>query len=306
MKGEIVVKSLASKETARAIVLLIVLSVTFIGSVIFRASAAPVAKNPTVYISGSGSVQITWKSGKTQTYSSNAYANLGGIYTVTIIPSHGWHIEALLIDGSPQIILDEDGFTLASVEAKNTLSVTFLENGGVDDVQTGLNVESYPDPQVGLVFDYVLVGGYVYAYPIGLQHPDQQGEPWDIQTNAAFNLDVTVYLVCSVTDLPAGCDPYRLTLWRTQVVLGDVNLDGKVDGTDVSIVANANPSNPASDPRLDLNGDGRIDDLDVTIVSHNVGEESVWEQLPSWVLVDNGLVYVYGVTSHFSVIGIHR
>lgn len=56
--------------------------------------------------------------------------------------------------------------------------------------------------------------------------------------------------------------PENLTLWKTEVVLGDVNLDEIVDGTDVSITANANPNDYIS--ALDLDNGGKIDDLDVS------------------------------------------
>jgi len=304
-KGENVMKILLFKESMATIILMMLLSLSAIAGMTTLVNASTAIKDPTVYINGSGSIEITWKSGKSQTYSSNAYANFGGLDIITISPSRGWHIDTVLVDGNLQEILDEDGFSLIDIQAKRMISVTFMENGGIDDVGTGSNVGTYPDPDVGLIFDDVLASGFAYAYIIGLWHPDQISESWDIQTTATFYPDVTVYLVCNLADLPYGFDPYDLTLWRTEVVLGDVNLDGKVDGTDESIIANANPSDPAADPRLDLNNDGKIDDEDVTICSHNIGEESVWQLLESWVFLDNDLVYVYGVTDHLSIFGIH-
>jgi len=304
-KGENVMKILLFKESMATIILMMLLSLSAIAGMTTLVNASTAIKDPTVYINGSGSIEITWKSGKSQTYSSNAYANFGGLDIITISPSRGWHIDTVLVDGNLQEILDEDGFSLIDIQAKRMISVTFMENGGIDDVGTGSNVGTYPDPDVGLIFDDVLASGFAYAYIIGLWHPDQISESWDIQTTATFYPDVTVYLVCNLADLPYGFDPYDLTLWRTEVVLGDVNLDGKVDGTDESIIANANPSDPAADPRLDLNNDGKIDDEDVTICSQNIGEESVWQLLESWVFLDNDLVYVYGVTDHLSIFGIH-
>jgi hypothetical protein len=110
--------------------------------------------------------------------------------------------------------------------------------------------------------------------------------------------------VCNLADLPNGTDPNDLVLWRTEVVLGDVNLDGIVDATDVSIIANANPNDP--NPDLDLTGDGVVNDDDVVVASHNIGQESVWEPLESWVFLEGNLVYVYGVTEHLSVFGVTR
>ena len=299
-------KILLSKGSIAKIALLMLLSLSAVASMTILVNAAAI-KDPTVYVTGSGSVELTWKSGKSQTYSSDAYANLGGLDTVAIIPNHGLHIDVVLIDGNPQGILDEDGFSLINVKAKNMISVTFAENNGIDDVDLGSDVGAYPDPDVGVIFDNVLAEGNVTAYTIGIQPPDAKGESWDIQTTATFDGNVTVYLVFNRTDLPDGFDPYSLRLLRTEVELArsDVNLDGKVDGDDVSDVANANPSelgDPEYDPRLDLNNDGVIDDEDVNIVN-NYNNESVWEDITLRVVEDNDLVYVYGLAGHLSIFG---
>jgi len=297
-------KIILSKKLITTIALLMLLSLNIFAGMIILVRAAAV-KDPTVIINGCGFIEINWKSGKSQTFSSDTITKLGGLDIVTITPSPGWHIDVVLIDGDPQGIVDEDGFSIIDVQAKSMVSATFLENGGVDDVETGSNVGAYPDPNVGLFFDDVLLNGFVYSYISGLEITDQIGESWDIWTTATFNPDIIVYLVCTLDDLPEGLDPYDLALWRTEVWLGDVNWDGKVDGTDESIVANANPSAPA-DPNLDLNNDSVIDNKDVTIVAHNIGLESVWEQLESWVELDDNLVYVYGVTEHLSIFGVTR
>lgn len=300
-------KILLSKKSVPTIALLMLLSLSAVASMAVFVNAA--VKADTVFIDGSGSVKLTWKSGKTETYSSDAYANLAGLDTVTIIPDHGWNITAVRIDGIEQGILDEDGFSLINVRAKSMISVTFMENGGVDDVDLGDASEAYPDPHVGLIFTSVVGEGWAYASPTELQPPNAKGESWDIKTTAVFVGDVVVILVLNLADLPEGVDPYSLRLLRTEEELArsDVNLDGVVDGTDVSIVANANPSKIDDlkyDPRLDLDNDGDIDDEDVNIVNNYIGQ-SVWEDITLKVIVANGLVYVYGSTDHFSVFGVH-
>ena len=297
-------KTLQSKKSIVTIALLVLLSLNIFWVMTTSVNAAPATKDPTIYVNGDGSVELTWKSGKSETFRNNTYAKLGGLETITITPDHGWHIDAVLIDGNPQGILDEDGYTLIGAQAKHVISIAFVENGGIDDVNTGSNIATYPDPDVGLVFNNVFVNGFAYAYIIGLQQYDQIGESWDINTNASFDQNVIVYLLFQANDLPDGVDPLDLALWRTEVVLGDVNFDGVVDGTDVSIIANANPDD--YDPNLDLNNDGFVNDEDVGLANHNMGEESVWEQLESWVLLEDNLVYVYGVTDHFSVFGVTR
>lgn len=296
-----------SKEIAVTTAMLMLLPLNAVASITGFVGAAPVIKDPTVYINGCGFVEMTWKSGKSENYSSNAYVKLSGLEVVTITPCRGWHIAAVEIDGSPLVDFDEDGFSVIDVQAKSMISVTFMENGGVDDVETGGFVGAFPDPDVGLFFDHVLTSGFVSAYIIGLEQLGQIGDSWDIKTTADFDPNIIVYLVCSRSDVPDNVDPYDLMLWRTEVVLGDVNLDGKVDGTDESIIANANPSYPATDPRLDLNGDGNVTDEDVVLCANNIGLESLWEPLESrGVIIVNDLVYVYGVTDHLSIFGIHR
>jgi hypothetical protein len=285
-----------------AIALLVLLSLNVFLLVTSGVNAARV-KDPTVYINGDGSVELTWKS-KSATFRNNTHVNLGGLRSIAITPDHGWHIELVLFDGISQEILDEDGYSLIDIQVKRVISIAFLENGGVDDVESGTNIAAYPDPDVGLVFYNVFADGFAYAYLIGLQQYDQIGESWDIYTNATFVQNVTVYLVISINDLPDGILPDDLALWRTEVVLGDVNLDGVVDGTDQSIVANANPND--YDSNLDLDNNGVIDDDDVNIVAHNHGLESIWEQLESWTHVEGNFVYVYGITDHFSVFGVTR
>lgn len=291
------------------IALLTLLSLSAVAGIASTVNAAAV-KTPTVYINGSGLIGLTWKSGKSQLYSSDAYASLGGLYSIQVMANHGWHIGAFSIDGKPQSIPDDHLFSLIGVQPKINVSATFLENNGVDDVKTGSNIEAYPYPNVGLVFASVLSSGSVYAYTSDFQPPSAKGKSFDISTTAGFNQSVTVILVLSLASLN-GSDPTSLRLLRTEIQLAraDVNNDGVVDGTDVSIVANANPSavgDAKYDPRLDMNNDGIINDIDVNIVNNYIGQ-SVWQDITLQVVVDTnaGLVYIYGITNHFSIFGVH-
>ena len=307
-------KILISKGSIAKIALLMLLSLNaFAGMTILV--RAPRIKDPTVFIYGSGSVELTWKSGKSETYSSNASANLGGLNTVTFIPTRGWHIDAVSIDGVSQEILDEDWFSLTDVKIRNLINATFAANAGEDDVETGSNVESYPTPEVFLIFNNVLASGWAYAFTYsGVEiyiPPNLQGEPWDVTTTAIFDPGVTVILVVSLASLPAGFDPLDLRLLSAEVEVAraDVTIDGVVDGDDVSNVANANPSqknDPDSkyDPRLDQNGDDAIDNTDVNIVNNYIGL-SVWEDITQQVVVKGDFAYVYGVTDTLSIFGCH-
>jgi len=313
LKGENEMKILLSKESIAIIALLMLLSLSAVASITNLVNAAAI-KEENVFVSDGGSVELTWKSEKSESYSSTTtYVKMSGLDNIAIIPDHGYNISYVLINGEALEGFDEDGFSLVNVKDISMISVTFLENGGVDDVDAGEDVEAYPDPDVGLIFDYVEgTDGFAYAFPIELQYPGQVGEIWDIWTTAEGYEYVTVYLVFNLTKLEdAGIDPYDLKLWVTEVdiLYSDLNLDGMIDGTDVSIVANANPmddTDPNWNATLDLYPDGVIDDKDVNIVNDYNGE-SVWEQLESDVWKDevNKLVYVSGVTDHFSIFGAH-
>jgi hypothetical protein len=296
-------------ESIATIALLTLLSLSAVASIAVNVNASPV-KVPTVYITGSGLIELHWKSGKSETYSSDGYASLGGLYSISVMANHGWHIAAFSIDGNPQAILDDHAFTVIGVQAKISVSATFLPNNGVDSVNTGSNVEAYPYPDVGLIFDSVLTNGSAYAYTSEIQPPNAKGKSWDISTTAAFNQSVTVILVLNLAALN-GSDTTSLRLLRTEVEVfrADVDLDGVVTGSDVSMVAYANPSvkgvDPRYDPKLDMNNDGVINDIDVNIVNNYIGD-TVWQDITVQVVVDTtaGLVYVYGITDHFSIFGV--
>jgi hypothetical protein len=293
-----------------AIALLTMLSLCAIADVTVLVNATT-TKAPTVYVDGAGSVRLTWKSGKTQTFTSDSYANFGGLSSISVVADHGWHIITFRIDGNLQNVLDDDVLSLINVDVRTNVSATFAENNGVDEVDTGSGVEAYPYPSVGLIFDKVLTSGSAYAYTIALGPPDAKGESWDISTTATFEQSVRVVVVLSINDLN-GSDPSALRLLRTELELAraDINGDGVIDGTDVSIVANSNPSvngtDSSYDPKLDLNNDGTINSTDVNIVNNYIGE-SVWHDITLQVVVDtiNNLVYVYGITDHFSIFGVH-
>lgn len=307
LKGENEMNILLSKESATTIALLMLLSLNAVAGMTILVNAAKPTKDPNVIIDGNGCVEITWKSGKLETYCSTTYAKLTGLDNVAIIPNHGYHIEEVEIDNEPHGIADEDGFSLFNIKAK-TIAVTFVGNAGVDDVDPE-DLDAYPEPNVGLIFDNVLAGGLVTAYTIGLAPPDAISESWDIQTDAFF--DQTIIVILVLTYLEVGdVDPADLIMWRTEVELAlcDVTLDGWVDGDDVSDVANANPSaegDPNYESRLDIDGNGLINDIDVNIVN-NYNNMQVWEDITTGFFDDPlaELVYVYGVTDRFSIFGV--
>jgi hypothetical protein len=301
MKGEEEeMKILRSERLIPKIVLLMLLSLNLVAGMAISARAAPTGKSPNVLISGSGGIELTWKSGKVETYSSNVCTSLGGLSSARLLPSRGWCVESFLADGKEVGFIDEDGYIpidLIEVAPKQNVSVTFVENGGVDDVEKG-DLVADPDPDVRVTFTYVDERGFVFATTIGLKQLDQVGESWDIWTDGNwFSGAVTIELVLRLTDIPSSMNAEDLKLYKTEIVLGDVNLDGVVDGTDVSMIANHNPSrlddpNSNYDPRYDIAlPKGVINDEDVNTASHNIGMESVWIELQTTFEIDNGLVY---------------
>jgi Ca2+-binding EF-hand superfamily protein len=101
-------------------------------------------------------------------------------------------------------------------------------------------------------------------------------------------------------------EEYRLRMLQYTPLRGDVNKDGRVDWKDVRRVLRAMDSHPGScrwDRRCDVNHDGVVNCRDLRIVLRNLGRPA-WRNITIEVnTVDN---LVYGETTHFSLIGIHK
>ena len=188
-------------------------------------------------------------------------------------------------------------------------------------VPVGENVEVFPDPRVDLVFAQVTVEGWATAaeaakYPPPPFLPPEgevgpmaaTGTPleflspvWDIRVTATFSGKVIVGIDYGVTEsVPTG-------LWQTDVVLGDVNVDGKVNLADLCIIIKALGScagSPRWNPYCDLNGDGRITLKDLCIAVQHFGQTSVWTNITTYVDTENHIIY--GETDHFSMFGVTR
>jgi hypothetical protein len=97
---------------------------------------------------------------------------------------------------------------------------------------------------------------------------------WDT-TGVPYNQNYT--LTANAT-IPEDISPADNTLSVGPVtvrILGDINGDGKVDGKDISIAAQAFGTKPG-DPRwnldADINGDGKVDGKDLTLIARNFGK----------------------------------
>jgi thermitase len=89
------------------------------------------------------------------------------------------------------------------------------------------------------------------------------------------------YTLAAIADVPVESDLTNNIMEASITIririFGDINDDGRVDITDVSLVAKAFGSNPTRgrwNPICDLNGDGRVDIQDVAMVARNFGRRS--------------------------------
>lgn len=204
-------------------------------------------------------------------------------------------------------------FTMAS----NVLSVKGCFPPGY--VPPGENVEVFPNPMVGLVFDEVTVEGWAtatettrYPPPPPPSPPDEESMAatnalpppifvavWDIKVTATFSGNVVVSIDYGASET----SPTQLL--QTDIIPGDVNADGKVNFLDLCIIVRALGSCPNSrrwNPYCDLNGDGKINLKDLCIALQHLGQKSVWTEITWYIDTDNHIAY--GITDHFSIFGI--
>ena len=60
-------------------------------------------------------------------------------------------------------------------------------------------------------------------------------------------------------------------------LIGDVNIDGKVDMQDLYTAGRAfgeTPNSPGWNPNVDINGDNKIDILDLYLIAKNFGKQA--------------------------------
>lgn len=173
-------------------------------------------------------------------------------------------------------------------------------------VGRGTNVSVTLNDYVGLVFDNVVTSGSATAITTTNYPPPPSGIPfmgpvWDITTTAMFSGSVTIGI--KYTD-PDTASPTKM--FETDIVPGDVNLDGVVNCTDLLLILKAmgsRPGDPRWNPNCDLNHNNKIDIYDLLIALKNYGRTSQWTDITWYVDTANNIIY--GRTNHFSLIGIH-
>ena len=98
-------------------------------------------------------------------------------------------------------------------------------------------------------------------------------------------------------------DELNLRLVRAdsiEILCSDVNNDLFIDGTDVSIVANAVKQDIWYDPLFDINNDGFVDEADIHIVNSNKG--AIIEDITDGI--DTNLNLIWGTSDQFSIYGV--
>ena len=128
------------------------------------------------------------------------------------------------------------------------------------------------------------------------------GPVWDIQVAGTFSWPVRVRIIFSETE------PTPTEILQTDIVLGDVNADGKVNCKDLWIIIKALgsvPGRPRWNQYCDLNGDNKITLRDLCIAFNHLGQTSEWTPLSDIVVVDYpGEHYIEGEANHFSIFGV--
>jgi hypothetical protein len=174
---------------------------------------------------------------------------------------------------------------------------------------------------VHLQFDFVITPGSLMANPTNVYPgsgiigdvgpsaatiiPTNFLKVWGIQVTARFIGHVKVGLYYD--DLT----PTPTQVWQIdvndygQLVLGDVNKDGKVNCVDLLLVTKALGSSHSScrwNQCCDLNHDGKINLQDLNIVFQNLGKTAYWMDITK--NFDSANHIVWGVTDHFSLFGV--
>ena len=220
----------------------------------------------------------------------------GASQTFEFTPDGGNHVSAIVVDG---VYLSSfaQSYTFYDVTADHSIDVSF-SGDGTATVPAGNDVTVFLASGAGLTFDDTDGGtatGEEKDYPVGTA-------AWDISVTFTFAGEVLVALQYDPTGL-SEADQQNLRLIRgdsIEALRSDVNNDLTVDGTDVSIVANAVKQSEWYDEMLDINNDGFVDEADIHIVNENKG--TILEDITDWVNTD--LNIIYGTAEYFSIFGV--
>lgn len=182
-----------------------------------------------------------------------------------------YHISAIQVD-STYIGYTEQYTFPDRITSNHTITVNF-NDVGTAEVPSAQDVTVFLDSIASLIFDSTNGG---LAQGTELHIPEGSSIfLWDISTNAGdSDNSVTIAIQFDSSSL----NP--IAVYRAEsadALYSDVNMDGIVDGTDVSLVAQGIKTTVSSgaeyDPLLDIDRDGDLDEDDVHTVNENKGAE---------------------------------
>lgn len=210
----------------------------------------------------------------------------------------GNHTSSIIVDGTYASSF-ANSYTFYNVTSNHTISVIFSENGKAT-VPFGTDVSVFLGAGAGITFANTTGGvatGKLEEFP-----ENTSVIVWELNYTATFTDGAQVVIHYEQGDLTL-LQEQNLTLISgvsLEALYSDVNGDLVIDGTDVSIVANAVNTNQQPDwydGNLDINNDGEVDKWDIQLV--NTYKGTTLENITDYVDTEHNMIY--GTTNHFSV-----
>lgn len=221
----------------------------------------------------------------------------------TFTPDTGYHVSAVIVDDSYITLVPTEfteSYTFYPIEEDHTIQVIFALNGEAE-VPAGTEVTVFLDSGVSLTFTTVQYSGTAF----GTEYfTNDDLELWDLTIlGVTYDGQVLVALRYDDDGLTDE-EEENLRLYRSdslyfdEFLKADTNGNGRIDGADVSTVANAVKKAEWYQPELDIDGDGKVDQNDVHIVNELKGLE-----FPVDITFDVDIInnIIYGYTDHFSL-----
>jgi len=229
-----------------------------------------------------------------------------------------------LYRGVYQNITGSDGLgdTYYTINASNTDHYPLMGSCG-SSTGTGSNVTVFPTADVCLIFENVTEAGSttVDRTSVGPSPPpglELVGQFYDVKVTASYSGNITVRIIYDDSGMT---QQEESTLRLLQWCLDPCDItgatpgvpDGICDMRDIGYLCTkfmTTPSSPDWDPKCDVSGpttgvpDGIVDMRDIGFACSHFGLTSKWVNITTFIDTQNNLIY--GETSHFSLIGIHR
>jgi hypothetical protein len=197
----------------------------------------------------------------------------------------------------------------------NFQEMPFVSNDGCAVVGSE-NVTVSPMSDLGLTFANVTGPGAVAANKTSVVEApplaNLTGQYYEIKVTASYVGNVTVRLAYDDLNMTPTQEE-SLQMMQYTPIPGDISPPyGQLDMRDIGYVCRrflTNSSSPLWDPAADITGpeylvpDGLVDMRDIGFIARWFGGRALWINITVYVdTVDN---VIYGVTNHFSFIGIH-